>query len=183
MRTEISFIDYGTFQTELDNKFGSGVFTLIIGDDPANQKFYIEYENVTQTQLNEALALATENATNLLSAIKVRLYETFISYASRAITIKTKPEYTQVEIDSAYNWLQNQELPCPSCVQFVALSKLITNQQAAQEIVNSPEDYANFTNTVNSIKNTGQTETLATTDIFTCKATATIYLDQLKNLW
>lgn len=183
MEVQLPYIDYNGFQAALDSRFGQDIFTLVLGSGQAVQQFYLRWgDGIPQGTVDQALELAATNAANLLNQVKVRLYDEFDIYAKKLITLKTKPEFTPEEIGQASNWLQNQTNPVPTCVKYVVSLDNISAAEAAQKVVDSGASYQGFIDQVNSIKTQGQGATLDTADLVSCKNTATIYLDQLKNL-
>lgn len=183
MQTTLPFVDPLLYQQSLDQTFGQGVFQVTQTNINNIIGFALDYANSTpQSQIDQALVIANENAATLLAGVKVRLYDAFETVANKIIASRVRPVWSDAEIAEAAAWLQNQSTPVPSCVIYNALREGVSNAVSAQQIIDAQANYQAFIDQVNSVKNSGQTATLAAPDILSCKLQAGPGLEQLKNL-
>lgn len=182
MQTQIDYVEDISLQETLNSTFGVNIFTVIMVDGE-QKTFYLEYQDsVPQSTVNSAVELANQNAQSFLNNVKINLYEKLNSKTEKVIVLKEKPSFSDLEIQQAYNWLQNQQSIPPACVQFLALSKNISNLLAAQQIVDSSTQYENFVNQINTTKLTAQQNLMSATDIYSAKNIATLAIAEIKNL-
>lgn len=179
----IGIVDVRTLQSILDQTFSEGVFTVNNNNITTPPEYYIEYADNTPTQdVNQALAIAQEQVEICLNDTKIRLYQTIQIVANKQISLLSTPIFTNDEIQQASDWLQNQSLPVPACVSYLALSQSMSNVQAAQYIVDSKTYYDGLINQIKTLQTDGQTSVMAATDTYSAKTTATSYMDQIKNI-
>lgn len=183
MYVELPYIDYAGFQDKLDATFGQGVFTLEVAVGNTPQDFYLHWNAGTpQLEVDAAIAMANENAAELLNAVKVRLYSELQLIANRTITLKVRPTYADSEVDLAAQWIANQSSQPPVCVLYTASLRNCTNLEAAEFIVNSSTEYQQFISTVDGIKSAGQAAIFTAATFLDCKTITGPYIEQLKNL-
>lgn len=173
MQTPIGYVKSGPLQEELDQVWGPGTFTVTVEDLGNTKNFFLTYAAGTpQTSIDSAVAMAAQNTTNYLNVVKINLYERLNGKAEKAIAAKNPPIYTQEEIKLSVDWLANQQLAVPGCVQFLALTQNITTVAAAQIIAESATEYKSYIDSVNAIKTTAQSQIMSAPDVFAAKQIA-----------
>jgi len=183
MITLIPFVVQQTLQTTLDDTFGVGVFDVGVDKNISPKQYYLEYATDTlQTIVNQAIILSEENANDLLQKTQLRLYQNINIVAAETIAIKEKPPFSDADIQDATVWYQDQALTCPGCVLFLSIKDNITQQQAAENIINSKTLYQAFIDQVNIIKAQGQNDLMNQTELVAAKINAQSTMDQIKNL-
>lgn len=183
MITLIPMVVPETLQVTLDNTFGTNVFVVGVDKNIVPKQYYLEYENSTsQSLVDQAVILSDENATNLLQETQLRLYQSINTVAVNTIAAKEKPPFSDTDIQEVTIWYQDQGLPCPGCVLFLSVKDNISQQQAAQNIINYKTTYQAFVDQVDGIKIQGQNELMIQTDLLAAKNSATTTMDQIKNL-
>lgn len=173
MQTPIGYVKSGPLQEELDAAWGQSVFTVVVEDLGNIKNFFLNYADGTpQASIDGAVAMAAQNTTNYLNAVKINLYERLNGKAEKAIAAKNPPIYTAEEITLAVDWLANQQLPVPGCVQFLSLTENISTVAAAQIIAESATEYKSYIDSVNAIKTTAQSQIMSAPDVFAAKQIA-----------
>lgn len=182
MITYIDLVDVNGLQSILDNEFGINIFTVCV-TDTVPKSHYLEYaDNTPKSQVDEALIISNQQAIIFLNSTKVRLYQFLEITALDQIAIIEKPPFTDQEIIDSQAWLEDQSLPVPACVLYISLSESITNQAAAEKIVNSNTVHNNLINQIKALTKQGQTEVMNATDSFEAKSIANNYSEQIKSI-
>lgn len=183
MQTQIGYVKITTLQQTLDQVYGQGIFTVMVEQVEYNKNFFLQYDNNTsQSNIDGAIQLALQNSTEYLNIIKINLYEKLNGKAEKAIAAKNSPVYTSEEIQLSVDWLANQQLPIPGCVQFLSLTQNISTLAAAQLISNSAAEYQSYINAVNNVKTTAQSQIMAANDVVSAKLIATNANIEMKDI-
>lgn len=174
MRTAIGYVKSNPLQEDLNTIYGVGVFTVEVEYTGDIKNFFLEYaDNTPQVDVNGALAMAAQNATDYLNVVKINLYEKLDGKAAKTIAAKNPPVYTTEEVQLTVDWLANQQLPVPGCVQFLALTDGISNIAAAEIVANSIAEYQAYVGAVNAVKTTAQSQVMSAPDVYVAKQIAT----------
>lgn len=183
MRIDIPTVDVGAVQLQIDTQIGEGIFMVNSDKSTTPKQCYFECDDSTpQNLIDQATTIANDEAVILFNATRVRLYDSLITIANRQITIIEKPYYTDEDIALATAWLNDQTLPVPACVTYTALNFSLTNQEAAQKIVDSKSTYDALIQQIRTLQAEGQAAVLAATDTYSAKIAGTDYMDQIKNV-
>ena len=183
IKTRIAFVDYITLQNELDNSFGTGVFTIIVDKDGDYREYFLEYEDtVDQLLVDQALIMTTNDAIDFLKRTKLKSYSKIEYQATKVLEQYNKPKFTPVDVQQATDWLADQSTPVPASVLYVAMNNSISDVDAATLIIDADENYDAFVTSVSTIKHSGQAQIMQSIDVNVCKQETTIVMDQLKNL-
>lgn len=183
MIVNVPLVDMVVLQTSLDTQLGAGVFTVAVDKTVTPKQMYLEYQDSTpQATVDEAVAIAQQEAQVLLNESKVRSYQYLITVATKKIESLDQPNYTNEEVQESNIWLQNQSLPVPSIVTYTALSYGITDVQAAQKIVSSKSTYDSKVLEIETLQAEGQSAILAATDTYSAKTVCYDYMEQIKNI-
>ena len=179
----IGIVDVGLLQNILNQTFGSSIFIVGNSNLQTPPEYYIEYSDTTPSQdVDQALLISQEQVELCLNDTKLRLYQTIQIVANKQIASIEIPNFTDAEIQSASDWLQNQSLPVPACVSYLSLVKSITNVQSADYIVNSKTYYNDLINQAKTLQTQGQTAVMDSTDTYSAKIVAGNYMAQIKNI-
>lgn len=183
MIVNIDFTDSLSLQNMLNDQFGTEIFYVGTDKSQTPKQLYLEYlDNTPQNLVDQALAIASQQALLTFNDTKIRCYQYLITVSQKQIEKLDKPIYTTVEIQEASSWLQNQTLPVPACVSYTALSFDLTNQQAAQKIVDSQATYDSLSQQIKTLELTGQQQIMNATDTYSAKTIASDYMEQIKNI-
>lgn len=183
MITNISFVDISTLQNLLDTDIGSGIFYAGIDQTVNPHQCYIEYNDSTpQAQIDQALIISNQLATDTLNKNIVRLYQALQITAYKQVTLLEIPPFTDEEILETNVWINNQTLPVPPCVIYLSLRDNISNQLAAETIVNSRSVYDQKKQEISALEKEGQTQVTSSTDLYSAKSAAQNYIDQIKSI-
>jgi len=151
---DVLLVDTSIVQPLLDNTFGVDVFKLgrTINEEMEWKYYFLEYaDDVNQTIVDQAVTLVNNIHNENLNNMKVRWYSDMRLKADQKIESLTFDRFTTDEVTQAQNWLNNMQSPVPACVIFAALKNNLTNQQAAQYIVNNQTEYQNLIDQLNTI--------------------------------
>lgn len=180
---KIPYIDYNEFQDKLNAQFGEGVIQLILGNDNSIQEFYLQWaEDTPQNVIAAAINMANANASDILNRTKIRVCDDLTTLVNKVVASKSPPVYSSQELSDVQAWMADQSLPVPFCIDYTSISRNCSRLDAAKFILNSQEEYQNFLNQVESTKIAGQSATINSVDYYSCKESATPYIEQLKNL-
>jgi len=183
MQTPIGFVKSNPLQEALDQTYGPAVFTVVVEDLGSIKNFFLSYAVGTpQPSIDGAVAMAAENTADYLNVVKINLYEKLDGKAAKTIAAKNPPVYTTEEVQLAVDWLANQQLPVPGCVQFLALTDGISNIAAAEIVANSIAEYQAYVGAVNAVKTSAQSQVMSAPDVYVAKQIATDANIEMKEL-
>lgn len=168
---DVTHSDISVIQPLLDQQFGPGVFVIdrTINESIQWKEYFLKYDdNLPQTLVDEAVQLVNGRNTEILNELKIQWYSKIQEKVTQKINDLAVFKFTQQEISSAQNWLNNTSDPVPGCVSFIALKNGLTTIQAAEYIANGDTNYQNLINQLNSILTNFQ-NTIMTSDMRECR--------------
>lgn len=150
----VAIADISVMQPMLDEKFGTDVFIIdrTINEQLNWKDYFLTYDDtVPQSTVDEAVQFVYDYNQTVVNNKRIRWYTKMQGTIQQKIDSCSTYKLTQREISDAQQWLNNQQDPVPGCVAFLAAKQSITNQQAAEYILNSETNYQNLVNQLNNI--------------------------------
>lgn len=181
MKTEINNVSSIVLQEQLNTRFGSNVFTVVV--DTVTYKFYLEYMDSTDSTLvSTALELAANQSNKKFIEIRSRLYDQ-IDRMSQKTILRYRPEPpNETLVNEATEWLTDTAQSCPLKIVNMALLQDIDNKAMAQNIVAANSVYKSFLINVANMRDQTLTQLLNATSITECKTIATVAANYFNDL-
>lgn len=152
-------------QADLDNTFGPGKFAVVLEEVSGRQRFFVEaHSNVSTEDINLAQQVMANEVARALSKIKARAPEKLQDIIDKTIE-NTQRKFTSQDAKDASTWLGDQTRPCPGCVLYVAALNNVTQQEAANIIIQDQNDFEQKYNAMRDIMFTCLAEIVPMSDL------------------